>query len=182
MQPWQRIDDGMTVTQAGYRTIVHKQFRMNNGEILDADITSPQGSQVAGVIALTPDNHVIIARQFRCGPEKIMDELPGGVVDPGETPEEAALREFAEEVGYTADGLEYLGGLCVDGWSNTLHHYFLARNCYPIETANPEAEEEIEVQLVSISEFISNAKRGNMSDTQAVFLAYDTLKALEEGT
>lgn len=152
---------------------------MNNGNILHADVTSPDGSEVAAVIALTPENQVVIARQFRCGPEEIMDELPGGMVDPGETPEQAAMREFAEEVGYTSDEFEYLGSICPDGWSNTRHHYFFAQNCYQIDTHNPEAEEEIETDLISIAQLIENAKAGRMTDVHGVFLAYDKLKALE---
>lgn len=179
MQAWQRLEDA-GIEKIGYRTVVRKRFRMNNGNVLDADISSPDGSAVAAVIALTPENHVVIARQFRCGPEMVMDELPGGAVDPGETPEEAAVREFAEEVGYTSDAFEYLGSVCPDGWSNTRHHYFFARDCYKIATHNPEAEEEIETDLISIAQLIANAKAGRMTDVHGVFLAYDKLKVLEE--
>lgn len=152
---------------------------MNNGQEMKADIVASTATEAAGVIALTEDNRVIIATQFRCGPEKIMHEMPGGAVDPGETPEQAIRRELLEEVGYETDELEYLGGAYVNAWEDMFHHYFLAYNCRFTGSSNPEEFEEIEVNTISIAEFIANAKTAKMTDAQGVFLAYDKLIELE---
>jgi 8-oxo-dGTP pyrophosphatase MutT (NUDIX family) len=61
------------------------------------------------VLALTPDDDVLLVRQERHGIEDFTLELPGGMVDPGETPAKAALRELREETGYSADEAELLG-------------------------------------------------------------------------
>ena len=61
------------------------------------------------VIALTPDQQVVLIRQFRVGANEVCLEIPGGMVDPGETPAEAAARELAEETGYTAPRWHQLG-------------------------------------------------------------------------
>jgi ADP-ribose pyrophosphatase len=180
MQAWKRIDDRSNKTKAGFRTIIHKRFAMNNGQIIDADIIGDEASSAAGVIALTKDNKVIIAKQFRCGPEKIMYEMPGGAVDDGETPEIAARRELREEVGYDAENLQYLGAAYVNAWDNMIHHYFLARDVYSVGASNPEEFEEIEIEEISISEFIDNALNARMTDAQGVLLAYDTLRELEK--
>lgn len=182
MQAWQRTDERNALTRAGYRTVEHKQFQMNNGSSMQADIVDEPGLEAACVIALTPENKVIVARQFRCGPEKILDELPGGVVDKGETPHEAAHREMIEEVGYTSDTITEIGKAHVNAWSNAMHYYFLATNCTPLASNNPEAAEEIEVDAISITDLIDNAKNARMTDVQAVFFAYDTLKAMEGST
>lgn len=179
MQAWKRLDDGSVKTKAGFRTITHKQFVMNNGKTIEADIIGTEGSSAAGVIALTSDNKVVIAKQFRCGPEKIMYEMPGGAVDAGETPEVAAKRELREEVGYEADELEYLGSAYVNAWDNIIHHYYLARDAYSIGASSPEELEEIEIETISISDFIDNARNARMTDSQGVFLAYEKLKELE---
>ncbi|MCL2028838.1 MAG: NUDIX hydrolase [Deltaproteobacteria bacterium] len=55
------------------------------------------------VLALTPDRRVLLVRQFRHGTRQVSLELPGGVIEPGQTPEEAGRRELKEETGYTAD-------------------------------------------------------------------------------
>lgn len=179
MKPWQRLD-ATEVEQVGFRTIVQKQFLMNDGRVKRADIDGSEGMQAVCVIALTDDRQVVIARQFRCGPEKVLDDLPGGIVDPGESLEAAGKRELLEEVGYTVGELEYIGWVYIDPWHNGIHHYYIAHNCQPAPSNNPEEDEEIETVLMSIAQLLDNAKTGKMTDAAGVLLAYDRLRELEE--
>ncbi|PWT98383.1 MAG: NUDIX hydrolase [Terriglobia bacterium] len=68
----------------------------------------------AAVVALTDDQRVLLVRQYRPAVERHTLELPSGIVDPGETPAEAAARELLEETGYTASSIELLGPLYPD--------------------------------------------------------------------
>src|SRR5258708_12836834 len=68
----------------------------------------------AAVVAITEEQHVLIVRQYRPAVEHDTLELPSGLVDPGETPEEAARRELLEETGYEAGEVEVLGGMDPD--------------------------------------------------------------------
>src|SRR5262249_39155959 len=61
------------------------------------------------VIALTSDDRVVLIRQYRPGVDRVCLEIPGGMIEPGEDPCEAAARELAEETGYTGGALELLG-------------------------------------------------------------------------
>ncbi|MEZ4472579.1 MAG: NUDIX hydrolase [bacterium] len=54
------------------------------------------------VIALSPADDVVLVRQFRHGTADLTLEIPGGMVDPGESPLEAAQRELLEETGCRA--------------------------------------------------------------------------------
>lgn len=180
MQAWRRLDDGNNITQAGYRAIEHKEFQMNSGRTMVADIANLGGDQAVVVVGVTHDQQIVIARQFRCGPEKIMDELPGGMIDPGETPEQAGRRELHEEAGYEAGDMEYLGMAYVNAWSNTVHHFFWAEGCYESDKIpNPDLDEEVEVATISVRQLLENARSGGMTDGIAVLFAYDKLKALE---
>ena len=177
---WQRLDDGSDMSVRGYRKNVHKQFMKSDGQLFDADIMDVDGNQAACTIALDTRNRIIIARQFRCGPEKVLDEMPAGLIEADETPLEAAKREMLEEVGYTSNEWRELGSAYVNAWSNTVHHYFLATNCTPAESNNPDEHEEIEVTTITITDFIENAKGSRMTDAQGVLMAYEYLKELEE--
>lgn len=174
---WQRTDP-TTVTKVSYRTVIDKTFQLPNGEKHTFTTFHPEDGASVGVIALTPDKQVIIARQFRPGPERIMDEIPGGGVERGEDPEAAVIRELAEETGYQPGSIELLGTSCRDAYVNATWYYYLALNC----TLNGEGQhldehEYVDVVLVSIEEFLEAAKHDQMTDPAAVLMAYDKLKS-----
>jgi ADP-ribose pyrophosphatase len=178
IRPWKRIEP-TTVTRVGYRTMVEKHFKLDNGLVVDRVVMNEDGWLAVDAIAITTDNKVIIAQQFRPGPEKIMDELPGGIVDAGEKPEQAMVRELAEETGYQPGAIEYLGVCHYDAYVNGERHYFLLTGCTPLAGgAHTEEDEQVEVRLVTIEELLAIAKRGGMTDPGGLWLAYDKLMEL----
>jgi ADP-ribose pyrophosphatase len=68
----------------------------------------------AAVVAVTGEQRILLVRQYRPAVERYTLELPSGLVDPGETPAEAASRELVEETGYAADTIEVLGPMFPD--------------------------------------------------------------------
>jgi ADP-ribose pyrophosphatase len=180
MKPWERIEPTM-VQKVGHRTIVTKTFIMSDGNTETFDIVWPEGTEFVHGIAVTPDNQVIVARMFRAGPEKVMDELPGGAVNKDETPEAAMRRELLEETGYKAGKVVYVGASHKDAWMNAIWHSFLLLDCAPATEQKLDPEEHIEVIKISIDKLIENARNDKMTDALAVFLAYDELTKLKAG-
>lgn len=177
---WQKADQhGQKV---GYKTVVAKRFTLPDGTQAEFTTWGKPGDCNAGLVALTRDNHVLVARQFRPGPERIMDEIPGGGVDEGEEPIVAAARELREETGYVTDEpLESLGIAYRDAYMNDTNHYFLARNCYPTSAQQLDAHEFIDIVQLTIDEFIAGAKSGKMTDSVAVLMALDKLREVQHG-
>ena len=68
----------------------------------------------AATLATTEEGRVVLVRQYRPAVEAVTLELPSGLVDAGERPEEAARRELREETGYDAPAVELLGPLLPD--------------------------------------------------------------------
>ena len=180
MQKWQRIGEP-ELAYDGWRSVYRKKFIMPNGREMVAETVYSLDYVSAAAIALTPDGRVIISEQFRCGPEKICWELPGGVVDAGESPNAAIVRELAEETGYAAGSVEYLGNSHRDCWTNGTWHYYLMRDCVPTgEGQRLDEFEMIDVKLVSVSELLAAARAGRITDVMAILLAHDVLTELQK--
>ena len=173
-QPWKRIEQTV-VTTGGRRTIVSKTFIID-GKTRSWATLEPENHNHAVVIALTPENEVLIAEQFRPGPEEIYQDLPGGYVEEGETPEQAAHRELLEETGFVPGKLEYLGSTHKDGYINPTWHYFLATDCVDSgKGLNLDDTESLSFIKITIEQLIANAKASRMGDPIAVLMAYDEL-------
>lgn len=61
------------------------------------------------IIPLTERNEVVMIEQYRHGSDEVILEIPGGMVDEGETPADSAARELLEETGYVAREMKQLG-------------------------------------------------------------------------
>lgn len=175
MNAWIRTEP-TEVTNVGWRTVVSKTFTLPDGQSAVFGTLGREGQEYAAVIALTPSNKIVIARQYRPGPEKVLDELPGGAIEKGEDPEAAIKRELLEETGYEPSEIKYIGTYIKDAYMNGLWHVFLAKDCIKLSEQNLDDNEIIDVLEISVEELISNAKASKMTDQIAVFMALDEIE------
>jgi 8-oxo-dGTP pyrophosphatase MutT (NUDIX family) len=104
------------------------------------------------VIALTNDGNVLLIRQYRHGTRDVTVEIPGGTVDPGECPLEAAKRELAEETGYESDAWEPCGVVEPNpAFLSNRTHTFVARGIRSTGPQRPDDNEEIAVELFPLA-------------------------------
>lgn len=106
------------------------------------------------VVPITADNELVCVRQFRHGSQRITLEIPGGMVDEGESPATAAARECREEAGYAVGDLVSLGVLNPNPaiFPNRLHTWLAPQVVHAGVVANGDATEHTEVQLVPMSQ------------------------------
>jgi len=115
------------------------------------------------IIPLTADHQVVMVRQYRHGSREVTLEIPGGLLDPGDTPEKAAVRELLEETGYQAEEVGKIGVVNPNPaiFSNRCYT-FIARNVKKVRNPMPDQTEDIEVALIPLSKIPELIRKGKI--------------------
>jgi 8-oxo-dGTP pyrophosphatase MutT (NUDIX family) len=116
------------------------------------------------VIALTSSGEVVLVRQHRFGIDRPSLEIPGGMIDPGESPLEAAARELLEETGYRGRELSVLGTIHPNpALQPNTAHTILALDCVRVAAPRPDAHEDLELLVVPLAEIDRLLASGEIS-------------------
>ena len=107
LKPWKRLGS-RTLHQHDRVLIREDRIRLPEGG--ERRYPVMQLGQSAGIVPLTADGQVILIRQYRHVTGGFCWEIPGGRVEEGETPQQAAIRECLEETGVACRNLRVLAG------------------------------------------------------------------------
>jgi 8-oxo-dGTP pyrophosphatase MutT (NUDIX family) len=128
-----------------------------------------RSSDWAQILPITADGNAVLVRQYRHGPQRVTLEMPGGLIDPGEDPATAALRECLEETGYRARTALSLGVVSPNPalFSNRLHGFYATG--VQLERAVQNTGTEVtEVVLVPVAELESLLVSGEIDHALVV--------------
>ncbi|WP_404424824.1 NUDIX hydrolase [Nibricoccus sp. IMCC34717] len=129
------------------------------------------------VLAVTPDRHLVLVSQFRFGIDGFSLEIPGGVIEAGEDPVAAGLRELEEETGFIGENARLLASVHPNPaiMSNRCH-LVLVENCHLKSAQAWDTDEEIEVITAPIDDVHRWAREGKITHS----LVLDALYFLRE--
>jgi ADP-ribose pyrophosphatase len=118
------------------------------------DVYVLTGASWVNILAYTEDQKIVIVQQYRHGIREVMWEIPGGVIDPGETPIQAATRELLEETGYRGNTPTILGKVHPNpAYQTNTCYTVLIEGARFLHSPLLESMEDIAVKLVDETEF-----------------------------
>jgi 8-oxo-dGTP pyrophosphatase MutT (NUDIX family) len=126
------------------------------------------------VIAVTADERIVLVRQFRYGANDFSLEIPGGMMEAGETPAIAGVRELQEETGYVGAPAQILGSVQPNpAIQSNRCHFLLVEQATEAMPLAWDHDEEIEICALPVDEVFALARSGGISHSlvlNALFL------------
>jgi len=178
---------GKTSIYQGWSAFSLVRFRLDDGAEVERCIEDH--GDAACVLPYDPERRVaLLVRQFRAPVtwrgEPGFPEPPAGLIDDGETPEAAAIREADEETGLKLRSLEPLGRFWSSPGSTTETSWlYLAEYASDDRTGKGggvDDHEDVEVLELPLSELAARAKNGELKDLKLAVLALSLMQRRPE--
>lgn len=178
MKGWETLERKTILNQPPFLWLENHVVQLPDGQIID-DWSWVVLPDYVIILAEGEDGHFLLFRQYKYGVGGTTLAAPGGYVEPGEEPLDAAQRELLEETGYAAHEWIDLGSYIVDGNRGAgTAHLFLARCARKIKEPNADDLEEQELLFLSRDEVktaLENREFKALAWTALVALALNQL-------
>lgn len=176
----QRLVSRERIFDGDYLRVERRIVRLPSGRDAAREIVMPRDA--VGVLPLHRDGTVYLVRQYRPAVERTLVEAPAGVVDPGETREEAVRRELLEEVGMRPARVRHLlDYFHAEGYSTGLLHLYLAFDLEDAGGPAPEEDEHLETVTMPFAELHRRVLAGEFMDSKTILSVLWTRRLIESG-
>lgn len=151
MDPWE-LKEAKSLARFGVYEVL-REVRMNPRDGREHSFCVQLSRDWATVVPVTSSGHVVLVRQFRPGSGEVTWEFPGGVVETGEDPADAVVRELEEESGFRAGKVVRLGSFRPNPAliRNSLH-VFLAADCQESGARHFDDSEDLDTFVADVAE------------------------------
>ncbi len=140
--------------------------RLPDGNTSRREVVEHHGA--VAIVPLLPDRRVILVKQWRYPIGRLLTEIPAGTLEDGEEPIDCAMRELAEETGYSSGSMTHLVSFySTPGFCDEQLHVFLATDLVPAD-ATADADEFIELATVEWDEAVAMCLDGRIADAKSI--------------
>lgn len=145
------------------------EVNLPNGKTSKRELIEHPGA--VAILAITPENKIIMVEQYRKALERSIIEVPAGKLEKGESPETTAMRELEEETGFSADSLELIQSFSTSpGFADEVVHLYLAVGLKKSESgAVTDDDEFVELMEVTIEEAEEMMRNNQIYDAKTAF-------------
>lgn len=167
MKPWKRLAR-QTLVHDRWLALHADRCELPGGRAIEPYYVLEEKDWVH-VAAFDASNRVLIVRQYRYAAEIFCSELPGGAVDPGEDPLDAAKRELREETGYEASSWTRLPTFYPNPARQTNRlHLFVARDLIKVGEQSLDETEEMTVEFLNHDAVMRRMREGDFLQSMHV--------------
>ncbi|MFC3033354.1 ADP compounds hydrolase NudE [Pseudoalteromonas fenneropenaei] len=162
-------------------TVEALSLQFSNGEQRQYERIKGSGRGAVMIVPLNQDNELLLVREYCAGTHDYQLGFPKGLIDPGETPQQAANRELKEEVGM---GAEYFAELkevsMAPSYFNARMHILIAKGLYPEQLTGDEPEPLVVVKW-PLTQWRSLLQQPDFTEARSVAALLLLQQYLEEG-
>jgi ADP-ribose pyrophosphatase len=160
-KPWRILDRKVIYSAQPYIELSVETVELPDGRIIP-DYHHLHAGNFATIVPETEDGRFIVLRQYRHGVRRVGLALPGGRIDEGEEPLEAAKRELIEEIGATAEAWDLISSWdtsCTYGFTRSW--YFHARGVRHVKAPMNDDLEGGEILTLTRGEILQALRDGS---------------------
>ncbi|RLQ18125.1 ADP compounds hydrolase NudE [Vibrio sp. SBT000027] len=167
-----------TVAQSKLFSIESLDLRFSNGVERTYERMKPSGRNAVMMVPITEQGDILLVREYAAGTERYELGFPKGLIDPGEQPNQAAVRELKEEIGFGANKLTPLKEVILaPSYFSSKMTLFIAEKLYPekLEGDEPEPLDIVRWPLAQAEELLTHLDFCEARSITALLLALRVL-------
>ncbi len=146
--------------------VVREMVRIANGNERSREIVIHPGA--VAMVVVDSDGKLIMVKQYRRAPDRVLLEIPAGTREKGEDAEACARREVQEETGYAAGQVEKLGGFySAPGFCTEFLDCYLLSGLTE-SRGQADDDENIEIERLTLAEARAAIDRGEICDAKSI--------------